>query len=216
MVFVLPRQTFSSGALTLFSVNSFLYGFYIAPILSAQKSRIEELHRLARSEANSIFAIMLKVKKLQNGAKSDISSLIRDYTKFAGVNSHIKAEKVYEEIIGYCVAYKGKDPEGVARILEGIVANQQNRTMIAMQLRSSVYNNEWVIMGTLFSITLSFVLLLNAGNGIVFQLLAAFLSTGLTMLIIILIKLSTLTHKRAKQMFHPYHKLIDTNFYRID
>lgn len=79
---------------------------------------------------------MLKVKKLQNGAKSDIGSLIRDYTKFAGANSHTKAEKVYEEIIGYCVAYKGKDSEGVARILEGIVANQQNRTMISMQLRS--------------------------------------------------------------------------------
>lgn len=215
-MFVLPRQTFSSGALTLFSVNSFLYGFYIAPILSAQKSRIEELHRLARSEANSIFSIMLKVKNLQKEAKSDLGLMIRDYTKHAGSNNHKKAELVYENIIGYCVTYKGKDEEGVAKILEGIVANQQNRTMIAMQLRSSVYSNEWAIMGTLFSITLSFVLLLDAGKSVVFQLLAAFLSTGLTMLIIILIKLSTLTHKRAKLMLQPYHKLIDTNFYRID
>ena len=43
LVILLPHVSFSSGALTLFSVNSFLYGFYISPILGAQKARIEEL-----------------------------------------------------------------------------------------------------------------------------------------------------------------------------
>ena len=40
--FAIPHTKFESAALTLFSVNSLLYGFYIAPILAAQKSRIEE------------------------------------------------------------------------------------------------------------------------------------------------------------------------------
>jgi hypothetical protein len=42
------------------------------------------------------------------------------------------------------------------------------------------------------------------------------LCTGLTMLVVILIKLSTLTHKRAKRIWDPYKKLIDSRFYRID
>lgn len=63
----LPRQKFSSGALALFSVNSFLYGFYIAPILSAQKARIEDLHRIVRSEANAVFAMAISTKKTARG-----------------------------------------------------------------------------------------------------------------------------------------------------
>jgi len=45
--------------LILFSVNSFLYGFYISPVLAAQKSRIEELHKIVCAEANAIFTMML-------------------------------------------------------------------------------------------------------------------------------------------------------------
>jgi len=36
------------------------------------------------------------------------------------------------------------------------------------------------------------------------------------MLIVNLVKLNTLTHKKAKQMWGPLQKLIDTDFYRID
>jgi hypothetical protein len=36
------------------------------------------------------------------------------------------------------------------------------------------------------------------------------------MLIVILIKLSTLTHKKAKAIWDPLKKLVDTNFYRVD
>jgi uncharacterized membrane protein YagU involved in acid resistance len=34
----LPKIKFDGSALTLFSVNSFLYGFYLAPLLAAQKA----------------------------------------------------------------------------------------------------------------------------------------------------------------------------------
>ena len=36
------------------------------------------------------------------------------------------------------------------------------------------------------------------------------------MLIVILIKLSTLTHKKAKELWQPLEKLLHTRFYRID
>ena len=58
----IPKIELGSGALTLFSVNSFLYGFYIGPIMSGQKARIEELTRIIRSEANALFSMLLETK----------------------------------------------------------------------------------------------------------------------------------------------------------
>jgi hypothetical protein len=35
------------------------------------------------------------------------------------------------------------------------------------------------------------------------------------MLMLILVKLNTLTHKKAKQIWKPFKSLLDTHFYRI-
>jgi multisubunit Na+/H+ antiporter MnhB subunit len=217
IVFFAPDMKFESGALTLFSVNSFLYGFYIAPILNAQKGRIEELHRIVRSEANAIFAMALGVKKLPKQPRNHIQDMFVRY-----IQSCIRAEKpgageeAYEALITYCLEYKGVYQSDIDKLLERLVANQQNRTNFSMQMSNKVFSNEWMIMIVLFSITLSFVLLLDAGGGYVYQVLAAMLCTGLTMLLIILVKMSTLTHKKARQIWDPYKKLINSHFYRID
>lgn len=213
----LPKQTFSGGALALFSVNSFLYGFYIAPILGAQKGRVEELHKIVRSEANAIFAMALSLKTLPADLRNHLQEMLMRYMK-AVVKEKKPAggEEEYEALITYCVSHKGAHKDEVMKLLDKLVANQQNRTNFSMQMHSPVYPNEWSIMFVLFSITIGFVLLLDAGNGELYKYLAALLCTGLTMLVIILIKLSTLTHKRAKRVWNPYKKLIDSRFYQID
>ena len=216
LAMVLPRTKFDSGALTLFSVNSFLYGFYIAPILGAQKARIEELHRIVRSETNALFGIMLKVKNLPDAAKSTLQADIETYIKQTYRKQPDEAEKSYERLITYCLEYKGTDKDRVAGLLDLIVANQQNRTLMNMQLRNAVYSNEWIVMFVLFSITLGFILFIDTGPQLIFRFVTAFLCTGLTMLLIILVKLSTLTHKKAKQIYDPLKKLHKTNFYRFD
>lgn len=71
-------------------------------------------------------------------------------------------------------------------------------------------------MIVLFSITLGFILFLNTGELPIFKIVSAFLCTGLTMLLVILVKLSTLTHKKAKQIMLPMQKLLETHFYRFD
>lgn len=215
--FALPKHTFDSAALTLFSVNSFLYGFYIAPILAGQKVRIEELHKITRSEANALFSMVIKLKKLPPELRNSLQQLITDYIK-----AEIKAkkagggEKEYEALITYCLQYEGKNQESVDKLLDAVVANQQNRTNLSMQLANKVFSNEWMVMSILFSITLGFILLLNIGDSMVLAVVRALLCTGLTMLIIILVKLSTLTHKKAKQIYDPLRKLLDTQFHRID
>ncbi len=215
--FTFPKQKFDSAALTLFSVNSFLYGFYIAPILGAQKGRIEELHKIVRSEANALFSMVLKLKKLPKELRNNLQAMVADYIK-AEVRAKKPAggEEQYEALISYCLTYKGEHQEDIDKTLDALIANQQNRTNLSMQMSNRVYSNEWMIMLILFSITLGFILFLDIGDSAVMKLIRALLCTGLTMLIIILIKLSTLTHKKAKQVWDPLRKLLKTNFYRID
>lgn len=217
IVTLVPNIKFASGALTLFSVNSFLYGFYISPILSAQKARIEDLHKIVRSESNAIFAMALDVSKLSKKLRNQIQNMLLDYLK-ASIQQRRPAEgeEKYESIITFCLRYDGEQKDEVDKLLGKIVANQQNRTNFAMQMNNKVFSNEWMIMIVLFSITLLFVLLLDAGDGFIYKVLAALLCTGLSMLLIILTKMSTLTHKKAKQIWDPYKKLIDSHFYRID
>ncbi|MCX6728374.1 MAG: hypothetical protein NTV39_01225 [Candidatus Saccharibacteria bacterium] len=213
----IPHYKFDGGALTLFSVNSFLYGFYISPILGAQKARIEDLHKIVRAESNAIFGMIIGVAKLPVKQREHIKQMFLDYVDH--VMRHRKpagGEEKYEILIGYCLDYKGEHQEEIDKLLNGLIANQANRTNYAMQLSNRVYSNEWMIMIILFSITLSFILLLDVGELYIYKLLAALLCTGLTMLIIILIKMSTLTHKKAKQIWTPYKKLAETRFYRID
>lgn len=212
-----PSTKFEGGALTLFSVNSFLYGFYIAPILSAQKARIEELHRIVRSESNAIFAMVLSTKKLPKSLRNQIQDMFIDYLKLSVKQKGPgEGEKKYEELLTFCLDYKGEHEDEINKLLDKLVANQQNRTNFSMQITNKVYSNEWMIMMVLFSITLSFILLLDVGDGLVYDFLAAFLCTGLTMLLLILVKMSTLTHKKATQIWDPYKKLINSHFYRID
>lgn len=213
----LPHIKFDSGALTLFSVNSFLYGFYIAPILSAQKARIEDLHKIVRSEANALFSIMLRFKNLPDDLRSELQGMVKRYVD---VKLRAKkadgAEKEYEALIGYCLNYKGEYQTVIDKTLDGLVANQQNRTNFAMQINNKVYANEWQIMAILFAITLGFILMIDISTTPLLHVVRALLCTGLSMLILILVKLGTLTHKKAKQMWVPLKKLRDTRFYRID
>ncbi len=217
LALTLPRRTFDSGALTLFSVNSFLYGFYIAPILSAQKARIEDLHRIVRSEANAIFAMALSLKKLPKKLRNDLQKELTEYVKVSSSQKTIaQGEKEYQDLITFCIEYEGEEQEAIDKLLNSLVDNQKNRTQFSMQMRNKVFSNEWIIIMMLFSITLGFILLLDIGDSIALLAVKALLCTGLTMLLIITAKLSTLTHKKAKEIWDPLVKLVKTNFYRID
>lgn len=213
----LPTIQFSSSVLTLFSINSFLYGFYISPILNGQKARIDDLHKNIRSEANSLYALQLKVKKLQPELRNEMQAMITKYvkTKTKG-NKNNFAEKEYEALITYCLQYDGTAKDEVAKVLDLLIANQQNRTQFMMAMSNRVYNNEWMVMLILFSITLGVIMMMNVEDIFILHIIKALLCTGLSMLMIILVKLNTLTHKKAKQIWHPFNRLIQTRFYQID
>jgi hypothetical protein len=217
LAFFLPNVKFDSAALTLFSVNSFLYGFYIAPILGGQKSRVEELHKVVRSEANALFAMALASKKYSKTLHDKVLVMIKDYMKDSlKVKGLGGGEEAYEKMISYAVSYEGEDKDSAQKFLDQLVQNQNNRSNLAMQLGNKVFSNEWWVVLVLFSITLSFVLLINIGDNIFLKIVKALLCTGLSMLLAIVVKLSTLTHKKASKMWDPLKKLLDSDFYRLD
>jgi hypothetical protein len=217
VVHVTPTQKFDAGALTLFSVNSFLYGFYIAPILGAQKMRIEDLHRIIRAETNALFDMVLHLKSLPDSLHRDIQAMYVRYIKTSLLQKRSgEGEKHYEALITFCVAYKGTHEAEIDTLLTKLVQNQQNRTQFNMQMANRVYSNEWWIMIILFSITLGFVIAIDINHNLLFEIVKAFLCTSLTMLIIILVKLNTLTHKKAQEIWDPLKTLLKTNFYRFD
>jgi len=217
ITYVIPVYKFDSGTLTLFSVNSFLYGFYISPILAMQKARIDSLHQVIRSEANSLFDLALSLKHLAPEMRHNILNKLNQYVIAKMKDKNInKGEKEYESLITYVINYKGKEKDEVEKVLSKIVANQKNRTDFSMQYGNKVFSNEWHIVAVLFSITLGFIIAINSSDIFILHLVRALLCTGLTMLIVNLIKLNTLSHKKALQMWAPLKKLIDTNYYRMD
>lgn len=209
--------TFSPASLTLFSVNSFLYGFYISPVLLGQKARIENLGTVIRAEANALFDMLIKTKRLPRRTRNLMQSMFDDYIRASFAQRRPgEGEDEYEKLISYCLDYEGEGKETVDKILTNLVDNQKNRSTLAMQLSNKVYNNEWWIMLVLFSITTGFVLFLNVRDGWVMHVVKALLCTGLSMLMISLLKLSTLSHKKAKHIWDPLDKLSSSRFRRID
>jgi hypothetical protein len=215
--YLIDGITFSPAALTLFSVNSFLYGFYISPVLGAQKTRIDELGKLIRAEANTLFDVLLKTKKLPQKSRNLIQDMCGEYmTASFRQRRPAEGEHEYQHLISYCLDYSGKDPATIEKILEKLVANQANRSQLAMQLGNKVFANEWWIMLVLFSITMGFVLFLNVQHTMLMHLVKALLCTGLAMLMVNLLKLSTLTHKKAKSIWQPLDTLKTSRFRRFD
>lgn len=205
--------------LTLFSVNSFLLAFYLSPVLTGQKARIEELNKVIRNESITFFNILVQAQELPDKTKHEIRGMSERYIKACLRTRNVaEGEKEYEKLISYCIDYKGKDKEKpiIKKILDTLVTNQQNRSQLSMLLRSGVYSHEWLVMFVLFAITVSYILVADYGGIFLLNIFAALLATGLVLLLIILQKLSTLTHKKALHIWDPFDKLLKTDFRHID
>ena len=161
--------------------------------------------------------ILLKTKKLPEKSRNQIQDMCADYlTASFRQRKPAEGEAEYERLISYCMDYEGKDPETIEKILNTLVANQANRSQLAMQLGNKVFSNEWWIMLVLFSITLGFVVFFEVQDAFLMHMVKALLCTGLAMLMINLLKLSTLTHKKAKNIWQPLDTLKTSRFRRFD
>lgn len=203
----LPKIELQGAALTLFSVNSFLYGFYISPIINAQRIRIDQLHRLVVIEVNKLEELLQYSRRMEPDFHANIDTAIKAYSRAAAQGGARTGDAEFKALVSLIVDYKGdvKDPH--KEMLKSVFAAQQNRAEIKLLVDSKVFSNEWIVMTILFAITIAFILFTRLPNIAFLQVIPAILSAGLSMLIVILIKMSTLTHKRAKTIWTPLKEL---------
>lgn len=203
----LPKIDLQGAALTLFSVNSFLYGFYISPIINAQRLRIDHLHRLVIIEVNKLQEITQYAHRMEPDFENDVARVLDRYVKAASVGGIDPGQKEFEALVALIVGYEGDKKDPHKEMLKSVFAAQQNRAEIKLLVESKVYSNEWIVMSILFAITIAFILFTRLPDLSLLQAIPAILCAGLSMLIIILIKMSTLTHKRAKTIWVPLREM---------
>ena len=220
LLMVLPKPTLSSGTLTLFSINSFLFGFYFTPALNNQKARVEELGKIIRSQSVAIFKILIKTRKISDRKEHDkIQKMIADYVKACVASKKAGAGEVeYDKLIGYLVHFdrKHKDVSEIDGILDALADNQNNRTNYDMMMGRKIYNNEWYVLLTLFFVTLSLPIIVDFGGNPVLHIVDSLLCASLSLLLVTLLKVNYLVHKKAKGIWDPMETLLESDFRKVD
>ncbi|MDQ5913954.1 MAG: hypothetical protein QG623_573 [Patescibacteria group bacterium] len=215
----IPKPTLSSSALTLFSINSFLFGFYFTPALNNQKARIEELGKIIRGESVALFKILIRTRKITDEKVHDkIQKMIGDYIRACLIEKKAGAgEKEYDKMIGELVHFnrKHKDIAEIDGILDALSDNQSNRTNFDMMMGRRIYSNEWYVTLTLFSVTLALPIIVDIGNNPILHIVAAMICATLSLLLITLLKVNYLVHKKAKGIWNPLESLLDSDFRTI-
>src|SRR5689334_22994672 len=81
------QATLTPGQLALFSVNSFLFGYYFAPLLAAQKSRVAQLNTIARQETMTLLDILAQSHLLSEKTRHRVKVKLAVYMQSVMHNS---------------------------------------------------------------------------------------------------------------------------------
>lgn len=213
IVFTITPQTLTPGQLALFSVNSFLFGYYFNPLLQNQKIRVADLNTTARQETMTLLDILTQSHLLSAKARHTLKVKLRVYLDSIMHNPNIRADNIYyDELLRWTKEAKGEDQSVLNTIYSRVSATQINRDKLSNLFASKVYSHEWLVAFVLFAITLFFALQTHFGNSKFFGVVLAILCTGLCTLMAIMVKFATLTHKEAKRMWTSLEELKAQHF----
>ncbi|HSX41484.1 MAG TPA: hypothetical protein VLF21_02545 [Candidatus Saccharimonadales bacterium] len=214
---VVEPQKLTPGQLALYSVNSFLFGFYFSPLLSAQKARVDGLNKAVRQEVMVILDILAQSHLLTEKVRHQLKIRLRAYLDSINGNTKIAADNPqYDELLRFTKQDKFKDDSVMDVIYGRISKTQENRDNIESLLGSKVYSHEWLVTLVLFVITIYFVMQTDYNHLLFFKILLAILCTGISLMLVILVKYATLAHKQAKKMWQPMQELLKDHFEDID
>ncbi len=201
------------GQLALFSVNTFLFGFYFSPILNGQKARVDSLAKTVRKETMMILDVLAQSHLLPANVRHELKVKLKAYIESIAGDSSIQADNpYYDELLRFTKQADYKDDPVMNNIYNQVSKTQENRDELNNLYQSKLYSHEWLVLLVLFSVTLFFVLQTDYGNVLFFRLLLAILCTGFTLLMVILVKYATLTHKQAKRIWVPLLDLGNKHF----
>lgn len=203
----------TDGQIALFSVTSILFGFYFGPILSSQKTRVEVIKDTLRKEGKAILNILAHAHMLSPGDRHQLKVRVKVYLESIAGNTSISTDNLYyDELLRFVRHGKFRDDSVAGAIYKEVLKTQDNRDTLEEAYGSKLYSHEWMVMSVLFAITLYFILQTDYGEALFFRVMLAVLCAGLIMLVAILVKYATLTHKEAKQAWAPLKKLLEKHF----
>lgn len=207
----------TTGQLALYSVNTFIFAFYFSPILTAQKARVEGLNQAIRHDVMSILDILAQSHLLSNTHRHELKLRLKIYVDSINHNPKVSADNsYYDELLRYTKQEKFKDDSVMDAIYSSVSKTQEDRDSMQSLYMNNVFSHEWLVVLVLFGVTLFFVMQTNYNGLLMFRVLLAILCTGLTLMLIILIKYATLTHKQAKRIWQPVDTLIENHFEDVD
>lgn len=207
------RIKLTPGQLALFSVNTFLFGFYFSPILNSQKSRVDALNKAVRKETMKILDMLAQSHMLSPALRHELKIKLKAYVQSIINNPSVQADNpYYDELLRFTKQPKYKDDAVMDSIYKQVSTTQDDRDELNSLYISKLFSHEWLILSVLFSVTLFFVLQTDYGNVEFFRILLAILCTGFSLLMIILIKYATLTHKQAKRIWVPMQQMNAKHF----
>ena len=210
---IVPTSHLTAGQLTLYTVNTFLFGFYFAPMLSSQKSRVDSLNITVRQEAMTSLDILAQSHLLKPTVRHQLKIKLKAYLDSIVGNNKVQADnQFYDELLAFTKQPEYKVDSVMDTIYGQVSKTQDDRDNLQSLLAAKLFSHEWIVIFVLFGITLYFVMQTNYGGLLLFRFILALLCTGLTLMMIILAKYSTLTHKQAKQMWVPLRQLEKTHF----
>lgn len=212
LLLTISRIDLSAGQLALFSANSFLYGYYFGPLLSAQKLRVQDMQKIVYQEALVIYGILTQSHMLKPYDRHELKVKLKVYIdSVIGKKFKIDNPK-YDELLEFASSKRFEGNDTMKDIYNRIAKTQEDRENLALLYSQKLFSHEWIVLFILFSITIFFVLQIDYGQSLLFNAIAASLCTGLTMLIVILAKYSTLLHKEAKSLWNPMKQLVRDHF----
>lgn len=210
---VLERQKLTPGQLALYSVNSFLFGFYFSPILNAQKTRVDSMNKTVRQEEMVMLDILAQSHLLKPAVRHDLKVRMKAYLNSIIDNPNVRADNpYYDELLHFTKKPEFKDNSVMDTIYGRVSKTQENRDALQSLMTAGVYSHEWLVVSVLFGITVYFVMQTDYNNVLFFRVILAVLCTGLAMMMVILLKYATLTHKQAKQLWNPLKSLEKEHF----
>jgi hypothetical protein len=213
VIAMIHQRKLTPGQLALFSVNSFLFGYYFGPLLAAQKTRVAALISASRQEGTTILDILTQSHLLSAKERHGLKVRLKVYLESIVGNADIKADNpYYDELLYYTKRAKGEDAQVMNVIYDRVAKTQVNRDAMNNLFNTRIYSHEWLVVLVLYGFTVYFALQTDFAHSMFFGLMLAILCTGLSMLMIILLKFATLTHKEAKRMWAPLYVLDNEHF----
>lgn len=212
---VYNQMDLTPGQLALFSVNSFLFGYYFAPLLAAQKARVAQLNSTVRQESMILLDILAQSHMLSARTRHALKVKLAVYLQSILHNTKVRADNpYYDELLRFAKqdGTKADDKLVMDMIYSRVSATQTTRDALNNLFASKVYSHEWLVASVLFGITFFFSIQTKFGESLFFMLVLAILMTGLGMLMMILLKFATLTHKEARRMWRPLEEMRVNHF----